>query len=140
MSHKAAKIGITSAVLAAAFGALLFTSLNENLQYYKFVDEVMAEPQAWEGKPLKVHGYVKAGTITRNKATREYRFEVQRNGKVIQASFTGSPPDAFKDDSEVVLTGVLTGQQFIASDMSAKCPSKYEEGAAKRPKIVAQAD
>jgi cytochrome c-type biogenesis protein CcmE len=140
MSHKAAKIGITSAVLAAAFGALLFTSLNENLQYYKFVDEVMAEPQVWQGKPLKVHGYVKAGSITHNRTTREYRFEVQRNGKVIQASFVGSPPDAFKDESEVVLTGVLTGHHFDASDMSAKCPSKYEEGVAKRPKIVAQTD
>jgi cytochrome c-type biogenesis protein CcmE len=38
-------------------------------------------------------------------------------------------PDTFKDDSEVVLTGVLTTDGFMANDMTAKCPSKYDEAA-----------
>ena len=45
MSHKAIKIGVTAAVLAMAFAALLFTTLQDNLQYYKYVDEVAAAPQ-----------------------------------------------------------------------------------------------
>ena len=140
MSHKAAKVGLTVTVLAVAFGALLYSSLGDNLQYYKYVDEVMAQPEAWQGKPLRVHGYVVAGTITRKPAAREYRFDVQRNGKVITAYFKGTPPDAFKDDSEIVLTGTLTdqeGKEFVATHMEAKCPSKYEEQATKKPKIVA---
>ena len=36
--------------------------------------------------------------------------------------------------------GIAIQHHFDASDMSAKCPSKYEEGVAKRPKIVAQTD
>ena len=130
MSHKAAKLGITAAVLAIAFGALLYASLGSNLQYYKFVDEVMAEPAAWEGKPLRVHGYVVPGTIERRKTSREYRFEVERNGKRVLAHFTGTPPDSFKDGSEIVLTGTLTNDEFLAEHMDAKCPSKYEEGPA----------
>jgi cytochrome c biogenesis factor len=38
-------------------------------------------------------------------------------------------PDTFKDDSEVVLTGRLTSEGFKATDMTAKCPSKYEAAA-----------
>jgi cytochrome c-type biogenesis protein CcmE len=137
MNHKAIKLGLTVVVLATAFGALLFVSLGENLQYYKYVDEVMADPHAWIGKPLRVHGYVVPNSINRKQTVREYRFDVQHNGKMIRAYFTGTPPDAFKDEAEVVLTGVLNKDAFMATDIQAKCPSKYEERAGKSPGIVA---
>jgi cytochrome c-type biogenesis protein CcmE len=127
MSPHAAKLGGTVAVLAIAFGALLYSSLGDNLQYYKYVDEVMADPHAWEGQPLRVHGYVVPGSITRKRDVREYKFDVQHNGKVVTAYYTGTVPDGFKDDSEIVLTGMLTGDSFVADHMEAKCPSKYEE-------------
>ena len=59
MSTKAAKVGVTSLVLAIAFGALLYTSLGESAEYYKHVDEVLASPEQWEGKNLQVHGYAR---------------------------------------------------------------------------------
>jgi cytochrome c-type biogenesis protein CcmE len=127
MNHKAIKIGITAIVLATAFGALLFTTLQDNLQYYKYVDEVAAAPQQWEGKTLQVHGYVVPGTIFRKRDSLDWKFDLQRNGKVISATFTGPAPDNFKDDAEVVLTGRFTPHGFNATDMTAKCPSKYEE-------------
>ena len=127
MSHKAAKIGVTSFVLLVAFGILLYSTLGESMQYYKYVDEVMAAPQEWQGKPLQVHGYVVKGSIGRKRDALEYQFDIQRNGKTIRAYYTGIVPDTFKDDSEVVLTGQLTDHGFIATDMTAKCPSKYEE-------------
>src|SRR5262245_22120815 len=130
MSHKAAKIGVTSLVLLTAFGILLYTTLGESMQYYKYVDEVMVEPQAWHGKPLQVHDYVVKGSIGRKRDALEYQFDIQRNGKTLRAYYTGVVPDTFKDDSEVVLTGQLTDQGFMATDMTAKCPSKYEEAPA----------
>jgi cytochrome c-type biogenesis protein CcmE len=127
MSHKAAKIGVTSLVLATAFGVLLYSTLGESMQYYKYVDEVMAQPEAWQGKNLQVHGHVVPGSIARKPDSLEYRFEVYRNGKTVRAFYSGIVPDTFKDDSEVVLTGALTKDGFHATDMTAKCPSKYEE-------------
>ena len=41
-----------------AFAGLLWSTLREGTEYYKHVDEVMANPQQWEGKPLQLHGYV----------------------------------------------------------------------------------
>lgn len=127
MSHKAIKVGLTALVLVTAFSALLFTTLQDNLQYYKYVDEVAAAPHEWEGKTLQVHGYVVPGTIFRKTDSLDWKFDLHRNGKVISATFNGPPPDNFKDDAEVVLTGRFTPHGFSATDMTAKCPSKYEE-------------
>ena len=126
MSHKAAKIGVTTLVLATVFGILLYTTLGESMQYYKYVDEVVGSQADWSGKKLQVHGYVVPGSIGKKRDVLEYRFDIQRNGKTLRAFYNGIVPDTFKDDSEVVLTGVLTKEGFVANDMTAKCPSKYE--------------
>jgi cytochrome c-type biogenesis protein CcmE len=127
MSHKAAKIGATTFVLATVFGILLYTTLGESMQYYKYVDEVVGSPTDWTGKRLQVHGYVVPDSIARKRDRLEYRFEIQRNGKTLRAYYNGVVPDTFKNDSEVVLTGVLTKDGFMADEMTAKCPSKYDE-------------
>jgi cytochrome c-type biogenesis protein CcmE len=126
MSHKAAKIVVTTLVLATVFGVLLYTTLGESMQYYKYVDEVVGSQTDWSGKKLQVHGYVVPGSIGKKRDALEYRFDIQRNGKTMRAFYNGITPDTFKDDSEVVLTGVLTKEGFIATDMTAKCPSKYD--------------
>ena len=126
MSAKTAKVTLTAVVLAAAFGALLYTSLGESMQYYKYADEVMASPAEWQGKRLQVHGYVIGPSISRKRDTLDYRFDIQRNGKVMRAYYTGVVPDTFQADAEVVLTGQLTDDGFHATEMTAKCPSKYE--------------
>ena len=72
-------------------------------------------------------GYVVPGSIAGTHDRLKWKFDLQRNGKVISATFSGAPPDTFKDNAEVVLTGQLTAHGFTATDMTAKCPSKYEE-------------
>ena len=131
MSHKAAKVGLTTLVLATAFGVLLYTTMGESMQYYKYVDEVAGQPDAWAGKTLQVHGYVVPGSIGRKRDALDYEFDLQRNGQVIRAYYSGVVPDTFKDEAEVVVTGQLTPDGFMATEMTAKCPSKYEEAAPK---------
>jgi cytochrome c-type biogenesis protein CcmE len=128
MSHKAAKIGITSVVLALAFGGLLWTTLSEGTEYYKHVDEVMVNPQAWYGKKLQLHGHVVEGSILRKRDALDYRFEVAHNGHVVPARYSGIVPDTFKDGSEVVIKGTLGPDGFVVepNGVMAKCPSKYE--------------
>jgi cytochrome c-type biogenesis protein CcmE len=127
MSHKATKVGLTTLVLATAFGIMLYTTMGESMQYYKYVDEVTGDHAEWEGKTLQVHGNVVPGSIGRKRDALEYQFDIQRNGKTLRAYYSGIVPDTFKDEAEVVLTGQLTPNGFMASEMTAKCPSKYEE-------------
>jgi cytochrome c-type biogenesis protein CcmE len=118
-----------------AFTGLLWSTLQEGAEYYKNVDEVMADRQAWEGKKLQLHGYVVPGSIYRKRDSLEYRFKVRntpaRSGDeavVVDASYSGVVPDTFKDEAEVVLKGRLDGTMFHTdpNGVMAKCPSKYE--------------
>ena len=135
MKHKAVKIGLTSLVLAVAFGGLLYSTMGEATEYYKHVDEVMTQPEQWYGKKLQLHGFAKH--VRRNKSSLEYRFNVESNGQIVQATYKGVVPDTFKDDAEVVLKGTLTAEGFTVAPngVMAKCPSKYEpQGVAGSPK------
>jgi cytochrome c-type biogenesis protein CcmE len=128
MKAKSIKIAATVVVLVAAFSGLMYTSLSEGTEYYKMVDEVMADRDAWVGKRLQLHGYVVENSILQKPDTLEYRFQVQNNGQVVRASYTGVIPDNFKDGSEVVLKGQLGPDGFAVAPngVMAKCPSKYE--------------
>jgi cytochrome c-type biogenesis protein CcmE len=128
MKHKAVKLGLTGLVLALAFGGLMYSTLSEGAEYYKHVDEVMGQPADWYGKKLQLHGYVVPESVMVNRRTLEYRFKVQSNGQMVNASYIGVVPDTFKDDAEVVLKGTLSHDGFSVSPngVMAKCPSKYE--------------
>lgn len=133
MRSKYLKIGLTTLVLSLAFGGLLYSSLSEETQYYKHVDEVMTAPDAWYGKRLQVHGH--ASDIRRRPDSLDYRFEITHNGQVVTANYTGIVPDTFKDGSEVVVKGMLSADGFTVEPdgVMAKCPSKYEPGSPGSP-------
>jgi cytochrome c-type biogenesis protein CcmE len=126
MKQKAVKVGLTSLVLAVAFGGLLYSTMGEATSYYKHVDEVMTQPEQWYGKNLQLHGFAKQ--ITRKPSSLEYRFQVESNGQIVTATYKGVVPDTFKDDAEVVIKGTLTEHGFTVepNGIMAKCPSKYE--------------
>jgi cytochrome c-type biogenesis protein CcmE len=132
MSNKAVKIGLTIAVLAIALAGLLRATLREGTEYFKHVDEVLANPVEWQGKNLQLHGYVVRDSILRKRDSLDYRFKVTAkvgdSGRVVSARYTGVVPDTFSDDAEVVLKGKLEPDGFhvAPNGVVAKCPSKYE--------------
>lgn len=122
------RVVLTALVLVLGFGGLLWSTLREGTEYYKHVDEVMSQPDAWYGKRLQLHGYVVRDSILRRRDSLDYRFEVHSKGAVVPATYSGIVPDTFKDDAEVVLKGTLTPDGFRVdpNGVMAKCPSKYE--------------
>jgi cytochrome c-type biogenesis protein CcmE len=130
MKTKAFKIALTCVVLAAALGGLMYTTLQGGTEYYIHVDEVMQNPTAWQGKRLQLHGFV--ADLRQRPNSLDYKFDVQFNGKVIPARYTGVVPDTFKNASEVVLKGKLEDGGFAVdpNGVMAKCPSKYNPNTA----------
>jgi cytochrome c-type biogenesis protein CcmE len=132
MSNKAVKIALTVVVLAVALAGLLRATLKEGTEYYKHVEEVLADPGAWQGKNLQLHGYVVRDSILRKRDSLEYRFKVTAkvgdDARVIAASYVGIVPDTFSDDAEVVLKGKFERDVFrvAPNGVMAKCPSKYD--------------
>ncbi|HEY4179386.1 MAG TPA: cytochrome c maturation protein CcmE [Kofleriaceae bacterium] len=143
-----AKLALTGAVIVA--GVVFFAkSASTSTQHYKMVDQLLASDLSqWKDKEMKVHGWVVAGSIKEKVVNQETirTFVLHKEGKKIRVFNMGPKPDTFKDQSEVVATGhVVPAAQMeamakgleirIESDMPyvvdatelmAKCPSKYE--------------
>jgi cytochrome c-type biogenesis protein CcmE len=135
MTHRYIKIAATVVVLASAFGFMMWSTLRDGAEYYKHVDEFVAEQQSLQGKTLRLEGYVVPGSIMNLPNTMQYRFKIQNNpirsgdpGNVVDISYSGTVPDTFKPEAQVVLPGKLTSDGFRPNPngMIAKCPSKYE--------------
>jgi cytochrome c-type biogenesis protein CcmE len=115
-------------IVGGALSLLLFSTMAESADYYKYVDEVMASPEKWYGQSMNLHGYVVDGSIEKRPSSLDYRFQVKNGDRVVRATYTGVVPDTFKDGAEVVLSGKLSpeGFQVRPDGITAKCPSKYD--------------
>ena len=82
-----------------------------------------------------MHGFVAPGSIERDVAARVVRFRVQNDPPHAGGSAANSlavvyasleVPDLFKDGAEVVVEGEPGAGAFHATNVLAKCPSKFE--------------
>jgi cytochrome c-type biogenesis protein CcmE len=148
MSSRKVKLLASAAVVLGAGGLLIFSSLADAEQHYQFVQEVLPNPEPWVGKSFKLHGLVEAGSIKESiidqKTHRQFVLEAKcdpsdknvppcptgRSLRILVTN-TGPKPDTFKELAEVIATGKLAKQDteyvFEATELSAKCPSKYKE-------------
>jgi cytochrome c-type biogenesis protein CcmE len=135
----AVKIVVSVLAVVGAIATLFYMSAVPGMEYYKYVDEVMAQKDQFRGKRLKVHGYVVEGSILRKTTdSLDYRFKLEtrppRTPAIIDVEYHGLVPDNFKHGAEVVAKGSLTADNrliVVKEGIDAKCPSKYEAGAPK---------
>ena len=138
---KGIQIALGALVVAGLLGWYAATNLESigTFQYYQSLAEFQAAGAG--GKPVRVHGYVALGSIERDVAKREVRFRVVSDPPHQTASTTSMPvlygtletPDMFQDGAEVVLEGRMAdGATFVADNVMAKCPSKFEAKTAER--------
>jgi cytochrome c-type biogenesis protein CcmE len=125
------KVAIVFTMLSGALALLLFGSqASDALVYSKLVDEVLTKPTEFKGRELRVEGDLKQGSIQFASEPCEYRFVLGKSGKEMPVRFPQCiVPDTFKDGVglKVTVQGKLTNDgYFLANQVIAKCPSKYE--------------
>jgi cytochrome c-type biogenesis protein CcmE len=119
-------------VMGGAILTLVMTNLNDAAIYSKGVDEIVGHEDTLGGRNLRVQGTLVKGTLARRESPCEYRFSMKKNGKEIEVRYPQCViPDTFRDvpnmDVDVTATGKLaTDGHFQASEIMAKCPSKYD--------------
>ena len=138
---KGTQIALGAAVVALLLGWYAWTNLREGaaFQYYQSLEEFLAAGESVDGRPLRVHGYVANESIERSLEAKHVRFTVQNDpphaglaaGRTLDVLYLGlDTPDMFKDGAEVVLEGRLQHHEselvFLADNVMAKCPSKFE--------------
>jgi cytochrome c-type biogenesis protein CcmE len=124
-------IGLAALVAIIALIASTVRPGQGALTYSKYVDEVLAEPQRYVDTDLRVEGIVAAGTLQTAAGSDHYAFAVERNHRSMPVQFNGVVPDSFREGIGVTVHGRLQRNgQFAATEVVAKCPSRYEMQAA----------
>ena len=137
---KGLQITIGAVIVVALLGWYGYTNLQQgaSFQYFQTLDEFLADPPPANAS-LRVHGYVANTSIERDLQGKQVRFRVQNDPPhavgdsdqtltVVFASL--ETPDLFKDGAEVVVEGHVRSADgppvFVADNVMAKCPSKFE--------------
>mgnify|MGYP005852829519 CR=1 FL=1 len=143
---KGLQIALGGLVVAALLGWYAATNLEQiaTFQYFQTLEEFRA---ADVGQAARVHGYVAAGSIVRDMESRTVRFAVVQDPPHAAGAAAGTAadslpvlyatldtPDLFKDGAEVVVEGRMGADAtFVADNVMAKCPSKFEAKQAEAP-------
>ena len=131
---------ILSAVVVLALGYMIYAAFPGNALYFLTVSEFNDNPEAKDGRILRVSGKLVEGTFGREGNSIDSLFQITDpdleepvyepvDGPIetLKASYTGVLPDLFfNPHSELILEGSYgTNQVFHADSIFVKCPSKY---------------
>lgn len=115
-------------VVCAAVAYLIFSGVRDTMVFYYTVSEVFAQRAELADAPLRIAGKVVPGTIEVSQADHlDRRFVIHEGGQELTVVYRGITPDTLVDDADAVVEGRLGADGlFHASQVMAKCPSKYE--------------
>jgi len=127
-------LGLLVALLAMGGGilTLVMTSFENAAVYSRGVDDLVKEKDKLSGRNVRVEGTLVKGTLKRRDNPCEYRFSIEKKGATLPVQYAQCiVPDTFRDvpgmDVAVTAEGKLTDDgRFEATQIMAKCPSKYE--------------
>lgn len=144
---KGTQLAIGATIVFSLLGWYGYTNLDSSptFQYFQTLDEFLASDahsEAAVGRSMRVHGYVSLGSIDRNLEAKQVSFKVQNDPphksgptvSTLSVLFQGlETPDLFQDGADVVVEGTLSiegsDRVFLADNVLAKCPSKFEANA-----------
>jgi len=129
---KGIAIAVGLAMAAGGIATLVLTGMQDKAIYSKGVDELVAQKAKFLGRPVRAEGLLVHGSLEKRDMPCEYRFLLQKNGVEMPVRYAQCVvPDTFRDvpdlDVGVTAEGELQADNsFEASNILAKCPSKYE--------------
>jgi len=123
--HKRIALIVGGLVVLGAVVALVLNAFQSNLVFF-FSPTQVAAGEAPKGKPFRVGGMVKVGTIQREADGVTLRFVITDTEKDMTVAYKGILPDLFKEGKGAVAQGKL-GEDgvFVASEVLAKHDENY---------------
>ncbi|MCD8340361.1 MAG: cytochrome c maturation protein CcmE [Burkholderiales bacterium] len=120
------KIGLVigGIAIAGAATALVLNAFQENLVFF-FSPSQVATNEAPHGRAFRIGGFVKEGSVQRQKDGITVMFEVTDTAHEVPVAYKGSLPDLFKEGKGVVAQGKLEHGVFVADQVLAKHDENY---------------
>ena len=119
------KSSILGIVVIAVFIAIIISIYGDSSTYASF-----SEAQTTEAELHVVGQLNKEKELVYNPTENANYFSffmLDEDGNECKVVFNGSKPQDFERSEQIVLTGKMVGQEFHASKILMKCPSKYNE-------------
>ena len=129
-----ARIAVAIGIVLAVIAYLSVTAAQANKSYYVTIAELHGMGDKAYTRHLRVAGNVLPGSIHKHGVGAN--FVLVENANRLPVEYTGSepPPDTFKDDSQALAIGTFGKDgTFHASELQAKCASKYAPAKAGAP-------
>jgi cytochrome c-type biogenesis protein CcmE len=127
-ANKKIKFIVGGMMVALAVVYLIYAGISANSTYFFTVDELYAKGEGMENRTVRVSGWVDEASIDFNNRDLILAFDVtSETGERMHVVFNGPKPDQMRAGSEAILEGKYDGEQFTATSLLLKCPSRYEE-------------
>ncbi len=134
------KIVVATVIILATVAYLAITGVRDNKSYYVTISELQGMGDKAYVRHLRVAGNVAPGSIERSGTNAT--FTLLEQGKTLRVAYHGTepPPDTFKDDAQALAIGTFGKDGvFHATQLQAKCASKYAPAAGAKPTATATA-
>jgi len=125
-------IAVCSVGLAGLVAAVFLFGMKNKAIYSKPVDELLAQRTSMVGRPVNVDGTLVHGSLMKRDKPCEYRFTIATKGTELPVRYGQCVvPDTFRDVPDIDVGVTVQGEllkdgTFEATQVLAKCPSKYE--------------
>jgi cytochrome c-type biogenesis protein CcmE len=114
-------------VIGGGLAYFMYQAMQSSWAYYYSVDEFSDSRASVKDYSLRIAGKVKPGSVRRDVEKMRLTFTLAGSENEVPISYTGSTPDNFAEDAEVVVQGRLdTGGVFRADTLLTRCESKYK--------------
>ena len=135
---KIAAVGVL--LIGGIVALLLTTNAGSAFNYTEALGDVVAQPSTFAGRPLRVEGDLRTGSIRFQEEPCEWRFTIDQEGASMPVRFPECVvPDTFQDRPGVIVTvqGTVHGEgddmHFLATELVPRCPSKYDPSTHEMP-------
>ncbi|HKS06165.1 MAG TPA: cytochrome c maturation protein CcmE [Gemmatimonadaceae bacterium] len=112
--------------IVGVFAWLIFGGLRDNVVFFVTPQELLAKGNEGVGKPVRLGGQVKPGSIDWNAETLKLTFTVTDLSRELHVRSTGSPPQMFREGMGVIVEGQLGANgEFAATNLMVKHSNEY---------------
>jgi cytochrome c-type biogenesis protein CcmE len=119
---------VVGLLVAVGVFYVIVSSMMSSGAYFLSVDQAVARPVTNE-RPIRVKGTVVVGSYLHEEGTTIHQWKVadKEGAQELSVYYDGPMPDVFKEGGEVVVEGPRDAKGvLVATEVTAKCPSKYE--------------
>lgn len=134
------RIVVATVIILGTILYLTVSGIHANKSYYVTIQELQGMGNHAYTRHLRVSGFVQPGSIQRDGT--HLQFTLTEQGRLLHVNYTGGdpPPDTFKGNAQALAVGMYGHDGvFHATQIQAKCASKYAAAPPKQTASVAAA-